>query len=98
MTHCARVELCFIFRTIQTPTGAAPFGNTPLPTAISAATQGKRPPRPTHPTFSEILWTLAQRCWDQEPHLYAQKTKKSCTFFSPCQFFPFIPATMGLLI
>ena len=29
--------------------------------------EGKRPPRPVHPTFTEDLWTLIQRCWDPEP-------------------------------
>ena len=32
-------------------------------------TQGGRPPRPTHPTFTDSLWTLMQRCWDHDPHL-----------------------------
>ena len=27
----------------------------------------KRPPRPTHPTFTENLWALMQCCWDQDP-------------------------------
>ena len=31
--------------------------------------QGKRPPRPTHPYFTEKLWALMQRCWDHEPRL-----------------------------
>jgi anti-sigma factor ChrR (cupin superfamily) len=34
-----------------------------------AITQGTRPPRPTHPTFTENLWTLMRRCWDHDPHL-----------------------------
>jgi len=28
---------------------------------------GERPPRPTHPTLTDELWELIQRCWDQEP-------------------------------
>lgn len=28
---------------------------------------GKRPSRPTHPTFTGGLWGLTQRCWDQDP-------------------------------
>ena len=32
-------------------------------------TQGKRPPRPVHPTFTEKLWELIQRCWDHNPEL-----------------------------
>ena len=34
-----------------------------------AITQGKRPERPKHPDFTENLWTLIQRCWDEDPHL-----------------------------
>ena len=37
--------------------------------AMLAITQGQRPPRPTHPTFTENLWRLMQRCWNDEPHL-----------------------------
>ena len=29
--------------------------------------EGKRPPRPVHPTLTEDLWMLIQRCWDPEP-------------------------------
>lgn len=29
--------------------------------------QGERPPRPTHPAFTEELWALTQRCWDHDP-------------------------------
>lgn len=32
-----------------------------------AIAQGKRPPRPAHPTFTNDLWILTQRCWGQDP-------------------------------
>ena len=32
-----------------------------------AIMSGKRPPRPTHPSFTGGLWILMQRCWDQNP-------------------------------
>jgi len=35
--------------------------------AMLAITQGKRPQRPTHPDFTENLWALIQRCWDEDP-------------------------------
>jgi hypothetical protein len=57
------------FVSMQVFTGAVPFSNGPSVMAMLAITQGKRPPRPTHPTFTENLWTLMQRCWDQDPHL-----------------------------
>jgi len=50
-------------------TGSVPFSNDPFVTVILAVVQGKRPPRPIHPTFTEDLWTLVQRCWDQDPSL-----------------------------
>ena len=53
-------------------TGAVPFGDDPPHAAMSAIISGKRPPRPAHPTFTDGLWTLAQRCWDQKPHLRPQ--------------------------
>jgi len=43
--------------------------------AMLAIVQGKRPPRPTHPTFTEDLWTLIQRCWDGDPHSRPQASE-----------------------
>jgi len=57
------------FALIQVFTGAVPFSNTPSVTAVLVVTQGERPPRPTHPIFTANLWTLMQRCWDNDPHL-----------------------------
>ena len=37
--------------------------------AALAIVQGKRPPQPTHPAFTEDLWALVKCCWDQSPHL-----------------------------
>ena len=62
LAHCR-------FIPIQVFTGAVPFGDRPSLMAVLVMTQGERPPRPTHPAFTEILWTLMQRCWDHEPHL-----------------------------
>jgi len=57
------------FVSMQAFTGAIPFsGGSPL-AAITHITQGRRPPRPTHSTFTEDLWGLMQRCWDHDPHL-----------------------------
>jgi len=50
-------------------TGTAPFGGNPCFVAALAIVQGRRPPQPTHPTFTGELWALVQRCWDQDPHL-----------------------------
>ena len=36
---------------------------------MSEVMSGARPPRPTHPDFTEELWSLMQRCWAHEPHL-----------------------------
>ena len=30
---------------------------------------GKRPAKPNHPTLTEDLWHLIQRCWDDDPDL-----------------------------
>ena len=37
--------------------------------AALAIVQGGRPPQPTHPAFTEDVWALMQRCWDQGPRL-----------------------------
>ena len=55
------------FESIQAFTHAVPFYTTSSVTAMLAIMNGKRPPRPTHPTFTEDLWTLMQRCWHQDP-------------------------------
>ena len=58
---------CFV--SIQTFTGTFPFSNHPSFAAMLAIVQGDRPSRPTYPTFTEDVWALVQRCWDQEPRL-----------------------------
>ena len=62
LAHCRLISM-------QVFTGASPFGNRRTIQVIMAITQGRRPPRPTHPTFTEDLWTLIQRCWDHDPYL-----------------------------
>jgi len=54
---------------MQVFTGRAPFSDRTPVMAMLLMTQGERPPRPTHPTFTEELWTLTQRCWYHDPHL-----------------------------
>ena len=50
-------------------TGAVPFRDISTHAATFAIMQGDRPPRPTDPAFTDDLWTLMQRCWNQHPHL-----------------------------
>ena len=47
----------------QVFTGAVPFNNLPDAAAMLAVMEGRRPQRPSHPTFTDELWTLTQRCW-----------------------------------
>ena len=58
-------DCCFIL--IQVFTGAVPFIVIPSHMAMLAIMQGTRPPRPAHVTFTEDLWVLTKRCWNQEP-------------------------------
>jgi len=51
----------------QVFTGAVPFDNSPLLTAMMAIMKGDRPQRPTNTACSDELWAIMQRCWDQEP-------------------------------
>ena len=57
------------FICVKAFTGAVPFGDKPPRAAMLATVGGQRPPRPTHPTLTDGLWVLMQRCWDQEVHL-----------------------------
>ena len=60
------------YRCLSTPqifTGAVPFCDSFSVVAIMAMAKGRRPPRPTHPLFTEDLWTLMRRCWDDDPEL-----------------------------
>ena len=56
------------FVSTQVFTGAIPFSGYTDARAISAILQGNSPPRPTHPTLTEKLWTLMQNCWHKNPH------------------------------
>ena len=60
-------DCCII--SLQVFTGAPPFYGASNPAIMLHTISGKRTPRPTHPTFTEDLWTLTQRCWNQDPHL-----------------------------
>lgn len=53
----------------QVFTGAVPFSDMTSFMAMLVIMKGQRPPRPTHPAFTDELWTLMQRCWDSDPNL-----------------------------
>jgi len=57
------------FMRMQVFTGAYPFSNLGSFATALAIVEGKRPQRPTHPSFTEELWALVQCCWDQDPRL-----------------------------
>jgi len=67
-TACRGLAHCH-FVSIQIFTGTIPFNNYVTIAAMLAVAKGERPPRPVHPTFTDTLWTLTQRCWDHTPHL-----------------------------
>ena len=56
------------YRCTQIFTCDIPYSGVSSFMAMLAITQGKRPQRPTHPDFTENLWALIQRCWDEDPH------------------------------
>ena len=76
LTHCH-------FVSTQVFTGTIPYSGKLPAMVIKAITQGKRPPRPTHPTFTENLWTLMQRCWHHDPHLRPEVLEVSRVLFIP---------------
>jgi hypothetical protein len=78
--HRALVYCHFV--STQVYSGAVPFDNSPPLTAAVAIMQGNRPPRPTHQAFSDELWTLTQRCWDQESSLRPEVAEVFQALFS----------------
>jgi len=50
-------------------TGAVPFLGSSPTEALLPILEGRRPPRPTDSTFTDGLWALTRRCWNQEAHL-----------------------------
>ena len=42
---------------------------------VLATANGERPPRPAYPTFTDGLWALTKRCWDQEAHIRPQASE-----------------------
>jgi hypothetical protein len=77
------------FESIQVFSGAIPFNNGTSVMAMLAITQGRRPPRPTHPSFTENLWILMQRCWDQDPHLRPEVSEVLQVLLTPSVAYPF---------
>ena len=74
------------FVSIQVFTGAIPFsGNSPAMATLAIA-QGRRPQRPVHPTFTDNLWMLMQRCWDQDPHLRPEVSEILQVLLTPSVF------------
>jgi hypothetical protein len=74
---------------MQVFTGAIPFGNRSDVQVLLAIVQGRRPPRPTHPTFTEQLWTLMQRCWNHDPQLRPEVSEALRVLLTPsvsCSF------------
>ena len=42
-----------------------------------AVMEGRRPSRPSHPTFTDELWVLTQRCWSEDPRLRPEASEVS---------------------
>jgi len=59
-------DLLFVLK--QAFTGEVPFHPNNPAAAMLAILNEKRPARPTHPNFTDELWTLMKRCWNQDPY------------------------------
>ena len=54
----------------QALSGQVPFSSEKTNWTIAPAVlKGKRPTRPAHPSCTDGLWVLIQRCWAQDPQL-----------------------------
>lgn len=49
--------------------------------------KGDRPARPTHPTFTEHLWGLIQRCWAHDPGLRPEASEVLRILLTPASVF-----------
>ena len=68
---------------IQVLTGEVPFSNDKTNRMVlQAVLRGDRPSRPIHPSCTDGLWALTQRCWDQDPGLRPEILEVSQTFSS----------------
>jgi len=78
----------------------APFSQQTTLAAMVTIIQGERPPRPTHPTLTDGLWQLMQRCWDQDrynrpPILEVSKALHSTTPSATLQWMFPPPGELG---
>ena len=53
---------------MQVFSGEVPFSDRTAIMAVFAILGGERPPRPAHPSCTDDLWVLIQRCWAKDPH------------------------------
>lgn len=87
-TACRSLTYCS-FGFVQVFTGAIPFSDYTTYKAMLAMAEGERPPRPTHPTFTDSLWKLMQRCWDPDPHSRPEASGALQVLFAPSVSCPF---------
>ena len=67
----------------QVLTGEVPFSSLKTNwTVVQAVLRGDRPSRPEHPSCTDGLWSLIQRCWDEDPGLRPEIPEVSQTFSS----------------
>jgi len=55
----------FAMVVIEVFTGKAPFYGIPPNTVAVGVLSGNRPARPTHPSLTNNLWKMIERCWNQ---------------------------------
>ena len=70
-----------LFTRTKVFTGATPFSDKSPRAAMSATVVGERPSRPTHPALTDKLWTLTQRCWDQDIRRRPNALRISCSLY-----------------
>ena len=67
----------------QVLTGEIPFSSLKTNwTVVQAVLKGDRPSRPEHPSCTDNLWALTQRCWDEDPLLRPEILEVSQAFSS----------------
>jgi hypothetical protein len=73
--HLSELIQIFVLFRYKVFTGKVPFNSDKSVPAMVAIMNGERPPRPSHPTLTNGLWELMQKCWAQDVRERPQMTK-----------------------
>lgn len=68
MSHAIVLVGCVIYQ-YKVSSGSVPFADSSPTSVVMKVMMGKRPPRPKDPIVTDGLWSLTQRCLEENPRL-----------------------------